>query len=209
MKKYHKIQSIFKRDEKHRFILNDYSQPEFEYLKDTKWIFTEKIDGTNTQIAWNSQKLSFHGKTPEANLSDEILNMFNNQVEKLQKLFKIYFPNITDMTIYGETCGGKIQRRKDTKTYSENPIFVVFDINIHGFWLPYHNIIAICDKLHLTIVPYISIGSLTDMLHIAKKGFFSKIGDFLVEGIVARPILELKTSTNERIITKAKYKDFI
>ncbi len=37
MKKYHKIQSVFKRDAKNNhktFLLGEYSRPEFEYLKD-------------------------------------------------------------------------------------------------------------------------------------------------------------------------------
>ena len=47
-KEYPKIQSIFKRDENtHKFIDGVFSLPEFEYLKDNLWIWTEKIDGRN------------------------------------------------------------------------------------------------------------------------------------------------------------------
>lgn len=45
MKEYHKIQTVFKRDmaTKHKTLLiGDYSLPEFEYLKDNTWVFTEK-----------------------------------------------------------------------------------------------------------------------------------------------------------------------
>jgi len=51
MIKYPKIQSVFKRDPKtHKFIIGEYSTPEFEYLKDCIWIGTEKIDGTNIRV---------------------------------------------------------------------------------------------------------------------------------------------------------------
>ena len=50
MKEYHKIQTVFKRDPEtnHRTLLEgQYSMPEFEYLANNQWVFTEKIDGTN------------------------------------------------------------------------------------------------------------------------------------------------------------------
>ena len=46
MKEYHKINTIFKRDmtsKSKNLIIGEYSTPEFEYLKDNIWIFTEKI----------------------------------------------------------------------------------------------------------------------------------------------------------------------
>jgi hypothetical protein len=41
-----------------------------------------------------------------------------------------------------------------------------------------------------------------------EEGFKSHWGDFIAEGIVARPKVELKTRAGHRIITKLKYKDF-
>jgi len=41
-----------------------------------------------------------------------------------------------------------------------------------------------------------------------KKGFKSQWGDFIAEGIVARPKTEMRTRRGERIITKVKYIDF-
>ena len=48
MTQYHKIQSVFKRDPNTKFktlLEGEYSIPEFEYLKDNEWVFTEKVDG--------------------------------------------------------------------------------------------------------------------------------------------------------------------
>lgn len=41
-----------------------------------------------------------------------------------------------------------------------------------------------------------------------RKGFKSAWGDFTAEGLVGRPLVELKGRDGSRIITKLKYKDF-
>ena len=48
--KYPKINTLFKRDEKNHIILDAFTTPEFEYLKNNEWECTEKIDGTNIRI---------------------------------------------------------------------------------------------------------------------------------------------------------------
>ena len=52
MKEYPKIQSLYKRGKDKKMIFGDYSIPEFEYLKDNLWQFTEKVNGTNIYIKW-------------------------------------------------------------------------------------------------------------------------------------------------------------
>jgi hypothetical protein len=47
--KYQKINSVFKRDNNGKFT-EEFSQPEFKYLKECIWDFDEKIDGTNIHI---------------------------------------------------------------------------------------------------------------------------------------------------------------
>ena len=44
MNTYHKINTIFKRDmaNKGKMIIDNFALPEIEYLKNNKWIFTEK-----------------------------------------------------------------------------------------------------------------------------------------------------------------------
>ena len=59
MKEYHKIYTIFKRNPKTKYktlLEGKYSLPEFEYLKDCIWVFTEKIDGTNIRVIWKMEK---------------------------------------------------------------------------------------------------------------------------------------------------------
>jgi hypothetical protein len=62
--------------------------------------------------------------------------------------------------------------------------------------------------LSIEIVPIIGTGTLIDMVNMTRAGFNSRWGDFLAEGIVARPKVELKTRDGKRIITKVKHRDF-
>lgn len=68
MKEYHKIKTVFSRDPDTNFrtlLIGEWAIPEFEYLALNKWVFTEKVDGTNIRIMWNEEKreLNFGGKT--------------------------------------------------------------------------------------------------------------------------------------------------
>ena len=67
MEQYNKIQSLFKRDQKGKMLFGEYSLPEFEYLKDNTWAFTEKVDGTNIRVMYKGNEafgddLTFGGK---------------------------------------------------------------------------------------------------------------------------------------------------
>ena len=58
-KTYTKINTLYKRyisgNKKGCIIIGDYSTPEFEYLKDARWLCFEKIDGTNIGIYWDGE----------------------------------------------------------------------------------------------------------------------------------------------------------
>ena len=63
-------------------------------------------------------------------------------------------------------------------------------------------------KFVMDIVPVIGQGTLLEGIEMVKKGFNSKWGEFIAEGIVARPLTELRTRRGERLITKIKHCDF-
>ena len=85
MHKYHKIQSVYKRDPDNNFktFLDEYSTPEIEYLADCQWDFTEKIDGTNIRVGWGWEDgiVSIGGRTDEAQIPTFLLS-------KLHQLFQ-------------------------------------------------------------------------------------------------------------------------
>lgn len=204
MSVYPKIQSVYKREEKtHAFIIGEFSLPEFEYLQYNIWTLTEKIDGTNVRIIWDLKDVYFRGKSDAAQLPEFLLAKLKEifTVEKFQKLF----PN-TPMTLYGEGYGAKIL--KGGKYISHGVDFILFDIKIDKYWLLRNNIEDIASKLNIQIVPLIGEGTIHDAIQIVKEGFRSKFGDFLAEGIVLKPKVEMLTRSGDRIITKVKHKDF-
>lgn len=205
MSEYHKIQTVFKRDPENKYktlLIGEYALPEFEYLANNLWTFTEKVDGTNIRVEWDGEQLSFKGRTDRAQIPPFLL-------EALDELFTVNrFAEVFDgpAVLYGEGYGPKIQ--KGGGNYRDDPSFVLFDVNVGGWWLERENVEDISRKFDIGVVPVIGKGRIDDMVHLAAEGFKSTWGDFQAEGIVARPETELRTRSGHRVITKIKCKDF-
>lgn len=206
MKEYHKIQTIFKRDLKGKIMEGEYSIPEFEYLKNNEWVFTEKVDGTNIRIMFDGNQLTFGGKTDNAQIPAFLVKYLQDKFLPQIDKFKEIFTESADICLYGEGYGAKIQ--KGGGNYRPDQSFALFDIKIGDWWLKRVDIEEIAKKLQMEIVPIIGTGSLYYMIDKVKNGIKSIWGDFQAEGIVARPAVELKSRAGERIITKLKHKDF-
>jgi len=205
LKEYHKINTVFKRDERTRKIIEgDYSLPEFEFLKDNPWVFTEKVDGTNVRVMWELPALRFNGKTDNAQMPMPL-------IEKLQSLFtpgimQTVFPE-GGVCLYGEGYGARIQ--KGGGNYNPNGVdFVLFDVRVGDWWLERHNVEDVAKKLGVAVVPIIGEGTLADACKRAQMGITSTWGGFPAEGLVMRPKAELRTRRGDRIIAKIKCKDF-
>jgi len=204
-KEYPKIMSIFKRDKiTHNFIDGDFSLPEFEYLKDNLWVWTEKIDGTNIQVDWDGETVRFGGKTDNAQIPTSLYNKMQElfTIEKFKKLY-----SDTPLCLYGEGYGARIQG--GGKYIPDGVSFILFDVLIDKWWLKRESIEDIANKLNIDIVHVAGGGTLMDAVTVIKnRRLKSKWGDFLVEGLVLKPIVELKTRGGNRVITKIKHKDY-
>jgi ATP-dependent RNA circularization protein (DNA/RNA ligase family) len=208
MSEYHKIQTVFKRDPatKHKTLLEgEYSLPEFEYLANNKWVFTEKVDGTNIRVYFRDGKVTFGGRTDRAQIPATLVERLNDrflpQVERFGEVF-----NGADMCLYGEGYGAKIQ--KGGGNYRQDQDFVLFDVMVGNWWLQRADVEDVARKMGLDVVPVVGEGTLLEMVEYAKAGIPSTWGDFQAEGYVARPATELKTRAGHRLITKIKCRDF-
>ncbi len=211
MKEYHKIQTVFKRDPETKFktlLFGNYSLPEFEYLRDNLWIFTEKVNGTNIRIMWDGKDITFGGKTDNAQIPSLLINKLNEKfnIVTIKEKFKEKFGEEGKVCLYGEGYGAKIQ--KGGGDYRQDQDIVLFDVKIGDWWLQRENIKDIAQFLNIDIIPTVGVGTLQDMVNLVKEGFKSLWGDFLAEGIVAIPKTELRTRSGQRMITKIKHKDF-
>jgi len=210
--KYHKILSLFKRNMEgdRKFLIGEWTTPELDFLKDKDWIWTEKVDGTNIRVMWNGKEVIFGGRSDEAQIHTALLMRLQElfmRMEPRQKFAEIFGIEEQDTVLYGEGFGAGIQ--KEGGNYmSDKQDFVLFDVSINGLCLERENVEDIASKFGLQIVPIIGHGTLEEAIALTKKGFKSKWGDFIAEGIVARPRIELLTRRGERIITKVKHKDF-
>ena len=208
MDKYHKIQTVFKRDPatKHKTLLEgDFTYPEFRFLRFNHWVFTEKVDGTNIRIMFDpeARSVTFGGRGNNSQIPAKLTNALNEMFSARVNLFEDFD---APMCLYGEGYGAGIQ--KVGANYSPINRFALFDVKIGDVWLERHNVQDIADRLEIEDVPIIGTGTLDDMVEIARRGFKSTWGDFQAEGIVARPLVEMRRRTGERIITKIKCRDF-
>lgn len=210
MEEYQKIQSIYKRDEKtHKFIEGEYSTPEIEYLKDNLWSFTEKIDGTNVRIGWNGVDLEIGGRTKDAQmptfLYQKLAELFT--ADKLVEVFPKSEEEEVNVILFGEGFGARIQKGGGNYI-SDGVSFTLFDVKIGEWWLKREDVIDVANKLGILFVPHIGQGTLNEAVLKVKSGLKSAFGDFEAEGMVLRPLVELKTRRGDRVITKLKHKDF-
>jgi hypothetical protein len=205
MNKYHKINSIFKRSRENNHIIEgDFSTPEFEFLANNMWTWSEKVDGTNIRVMLKDGAVTFGGKTDSAQIPAQLVTRLNERFLPLAgKMLDVFG---CDACIYGEGYGAKIQ--KGGGNYRANQDFVLFDCKVGDWWLQRADVEDVAQKLSVDVVPIIGEGTLHDAIALAKAGILSTWGNFQAEGIVARPKTELKTRNGNRIITKIKCCDF-
>lgn len=208
---YHKIPTVWKRDpdtKYKRLIEGAWSTKEIEYLADCEWLFTEKVDGTNIRVYPNRDpEYRFAGRTDRAVLDPRLrfnLHTIYFRAEIMERANAMF--DGKEVCLYGEGFGGHIQ---NGRRYAQDERFVLFDVNVDGWWLSYENVVAVGRKLELFVVPLVGRGTLHEMIsHVRQRHNGSEWGAFQAEGIVARPPIALFDNAGKRIITKVKEKDF-
>lgn len=209
MTEYHKIQSIFKRDmtsKRKTLIEGQWTLPEFEYLANNQWAFTEKVDGTNIRVIFKDGGVTFGGRTADAQIPAKLFERLNERFLPMAHKLAEVFPDGT-AALYGEGYGAKIQ--KGGGNYRADQDFVLFDVKCGDWWLQRADVEDVAVKLGIDVVPIIGEGTLHDAVSRAKAGILSTWGPFEAEGIVARPKTELKTRGGQRLIAKIKCRDFV
>ena len=208
MKEYEKIETLYVRDDNtKKLVEGKFRNETIEFLKDIDWEFTEKIDGTNIRIYWDGHKVSYYGRTDKAQIPSQLMNrlieLFGGDIN--EEMFEQKFGDMPVMLI-GEGYGAKIQ--KGGGDYSPDNDFILFDVCINGNYQPRDSVKDIANYFNIDVVPTIMIGRLQDGVDYVKSKPKSKIGNADSEGLVARPLKELKDRVGNRIIVKIKVKDF-
>ena len=208
MKEYEKIETIFVRDEKTKKLNeNIYRNETIEFLKDIEWEFTEKIDGTNIRIYWDGHKVSYYGRTDKAQIPTQLMNklieLFGGNIN--EEMFEQKF-GATPVMLIGEGYGAKIQ--KGGGDYRQDNNFILFDVCINNKYLSRDNVNDIANYFGIESVPVIFSGNLKKGIDFVKTKPNSTIGTAKMEGLVARPKVELYDKNGNRLIVKIKVCDF-
>lgn len=207
MLEYHKIETLFERDEKtKKLIEGKFRNPAIKFLKDNLWQFTEKIDGTNIRILWDGHKVKFAGRTDNAQISAELTNrlfeLFGGETN--EEMFEQKFGE-TEVMLCGEGYGPKIQ---NGGLYKDTQDFILFDVMIAGNWQPRESVEDIATYFNIDTVPTVLVGTIQEAVDYVKTKPKSKIGKADSEGVVGRPIIEMQDRVGKRIIIKIKVNDF-
>lgn len=204
---YPKIQTLYKRDDRHTIIPGDWTAPEFEYLQNDEWSWTEKVDGTNIRLHWDGTEVRIGGRTDNADVPLPLRD--NLEQRGLFDPFRWHeiFGDAEDVTVYGEGYGPKIQSGGQ---YRADQSLVVFDVLVETRWLQRADIEDVAVKLHLGVVPVLlktSLNVAADTVHCG--GLESTWPGAKLEGLVGRPAVDLFNRRGERILAKIKHKDFL
>jgi hypothetical protein len=206
---YQKIPGLYAREETRPFKLIEgvYREPEIEVLKDIEWEFTEKVDGTNIRVIWDGHKVTFGGRTDNAQLPSNLVTKLTHlfQGTANEQLFEQVWRD-TPVTLIGEGYGAKIQSGGD---YSDTQQFVLFDVEVDGLYLRRADVEDVATKFGIDVVPVVHRGPLQEGVDLVKAGLKSCWGGFMAEGLVAKTSVPLYTRRGERIITKIKLKDLV
>lgn len=201
---YPKIQTLYERDERNVIIPGEWSVPEFGYLADAPWRWTEKVDGTNIRLHWNGETVTVGGRTDEAQVPAPLLR--NLEPLLLPERWREVFPDADDVTVYGEGYGAKIQKGG---MYRPDQAVIVFDVLVGRWWLGEDNVASVASALGLDTVPWQFTGSLEEAWERIVAGrLTSAWPDARIEGLVGRPTVDLFNRRGERIMAKAKVKDW-
>jgi hypothetical protein len=162
----------------------------------------EKIHGTSAHITWNGTKVVyFSGGEKYANF----IQCFDDA--KLTEMFKEKHL-LDEITLYGEAYGGKQQGQ--SWRYGKQLKFVVFDVKIGDYWLDVPTAERLTLGYGLEFVPYKKISTDLESLDAARDAPSEQAkrngieGDQPMEGVVLRPLIEMRTSAEHRVISKHK-----
>lgn len=222
MKEYHKIVTAWERDPatNHKTLIEGaWARPEFAYLAEAEWLWTEKVDGTNIRVMWDGETVRFGGKTDRAQIPTPLLARLQDlfPAERLAAVFGLNGNREAGVCLYGEGYGAGIQ--KVGKRYkADGSDFILFDVRVGDLWLERPNVLEISTEFGIFDAPARAAGSLraaienlrdcvkrddvpTTSVHGAER-------TLPIEGYVLRPRVELLDRQGKRIITKIKCKDF-
>lgn len=181
-----------------------YRSPLLAYLADSEWVYSRKFDGENIRVQWDGEQALWNGKSNNFQCNAEFTEYMNNTF--LEEIFEEKFGRDKVVTIFGEKMGPKTQGNELGLKKDE---LIIFDVNVNGTWLSGVDVVEIAHyfgcRTAFSLMPHgMKPESLYHLIMMCANGKFK---DW--EGIVARPLVELKDQAGHRVIVKIKNKDYL
>lgn len=172
----------------------------------------EKIHGTSASVTYTHS----YGPTPQVTYfsggakHENFFSIFDH--EKLLDRFAELGCGDENVTVFGEACGGKVQAM--SHTYGKELRFIAFEVKIGKAWLSVPDAEDVVAKLGLEFVPYKRVPATVEALN-AERDRPSRVAirrgieeEKMSEGIVIRPLIEMRDNRGERILAKHKRPEF-
>lgn len=210
MREYNKIETVYARDENgsKKLIEGKFRSELVEYLKNNRWEFTEKIDGTNVRVHWDGHKVEFGGRTDRASLPADLFAKLSSlfMTNEAEELFEQKFGS-NDVILFGEGYGHRIQ--KCGMQYRADVSFILFDVLVMDrYYLDRDGVENVAEAFGLDVVPVIMKGTIKEAVDFVKTKPASTIGTAPMEGLVGKPMVGVYDKTGHRVIVKIKACDF-
>lgn len=210
MVKYEKLETVFARDMNgtKKLLPGVFRSPTVLFLRNNTWEWTEKVDGTNIGVVWDGYKVSFQGRTENAQIPAMLVEKLNSLfgTQEAEQVFEEQFGE-KNVILFGEGYGKKIQGCGSK--YIPNGVgFILFDLWINGNYQTRENAELAAKMFGIPAVPVVGYGTIEQAIKYIKGNQKSKLGDLPMEGIVCRPTTELRDRCGNRVITKIKWNDF-
>ena len=165
----------------------------------------EKLHGTSANLAWKNAGVEYF---PGGESLQKFMAIFDAAQLK-ERFTKLGHPEVT---VYGEAYGGKCQGMSEV--YGTVMKFAVFDVQIGDNWLSVPDMAEVARESGLEVVHFERIS--TDLAAIDAQRDAPSVqaqrngvaGEHKREGVVLRPIIELRTNDGSRVIAKHKRDDF-
>jgi hypothetical protein len=172
----------------------------------------EKIHGTSAHVSFKITPVGEHSGTVGF-FSGEQYDRFVQLFDQTVLLEKFLATGINNLIIFGEAYGGKCQGM--SKTYGKDLKFVAFDVRVGEYcWLSVPDAEQVALSLGFEFVHYEKIPTTLEALDAEKlkdsmQAVRNGTGEgHMREGIVLRPLFEVKKNNGERVIAKYKRDEF-
>lgn len=171
------------------------------------WRFTEKVDGMNIRVMWDGVRVFFGGRTDNAALPAPVIDKLTEYFggEDKEELFEQRFGD-REVILFGECYGGRIQAVGPK--YGDVD-FILFDVSWNSSYLPQDKVQEIADYFGIRTVPVVGEGTLGQGIEYVRRAPRSLLSeDAPMEGVVAKPMVDLYARSGARVLCKIKARDF-